>query len=122
MIYKKRELTEEAKIQLDKKNKKIFSKVSVWQAFKYIKPLSCQKIVDERKGKVCGAVLSPRITKYKVVLDCPKCKHCQAYVPKKVLEANLTVPKALTDNKGKNINALDVLTNKLQNAKDKNKQ
>lgn len=70
--------------EIQKRNKSRIEKINTWQAFKYVKPLTCQK-------DGCGAVLVAKELKLKVILQCPKCRSIQAYIPKSVLQSNLTI-------------------------------
>ena len=78
-----------------RKNKAILEKVKKWQSFQYVKPLICS-------NENCNeAVLKPKETKYRIMLQCPKCKRVQTYVPSKVLQIRLEVPDVLVRNQEK---------------------
>lgn len=77
-----------------KKNKRILEKVKLWQSFKYVKPLTCQ-------ASGCGEKLVPKETKFKVILQCPKCGASQPYVPKAVIDADLCIPGVLERNRSR---------------------
>ena len=63
-------------------NARILEKVLAWQKFPYVKPLTCK-----REG--CNANLVPVEKRRKIVLQCPKCKNVQPYVPRSIIEANI---------------------------------
>jgi hypothetical protein len=80
---------------IKRRNKYIREKVKTWQEFQYVKPLVCQ-------NEACNETkLKPKETKYRVMLQCPKCKKVQTYVPNKVLQIKLEIPDVLTRNQGK---------------------
>lgn len=87
--YKNPPMTQEQIGYQDKKNNSILKRVSLWQAFKFVKHLTCQ-----RDG--CGCELLPKRQKTKVVLQCPKCKNVQAYVPRAVLSSRLRILDQVT--------------------------
>jgi len=81
--------------ELEKRNEYIFEKVKTWQEFQYVKPLICS-------NQECNeAKLKPKKGKYRVMLQCPKCKKVQNYVPQKVLQIKLDIPQVLTRNQAK---------------------
>jgi len=84
----------------DKKNDSILKKVSLWQTFKFVKHLTCQK-------PGCGCDLVAKKNRYKVTLHCPTCKSVQSYVPKAVLASNLQIQDV---NTGKFIKDVSDLT------------
>jgi len=86
-------MTEEQQRLLKRKNKNILAKVKQWQEFPYIRPLVCQN------ESCLECKLKPKLTKYKVILQCPKCKKVQPYVPKIVLKTHLSIPDTLLKNK-----------------------
>lgn len=77
--YPKKYLTEDELKVVQEKNKLIIEKVKKWQCYPYVRPLCCQT-------EGCGEKLEPKDHKIKVILECPKCKAVQHYVPKAVLE------------------------------------
>lgn len=78
-------------------NKSIVDKVNQWQEFKYIKPLTCRN---------CDEKVYPKESHSKVILICPKCGAVQDYVPRVVLETNLSFPPVLKSNMARHIQAL----------------
>lgn len=81
--------------KMKKKNEFIKRKVEEWQNFPYVKPLVCDN-PDCNETK-----LKPKETKYRVILQCPKCRRVQTYVPAKVTQIELRQPKVLLDNQKK---------------------
>lgn len=73
----------------DKRSESILKKVNLWQEFKYVKHLTCQ-----RNG--CGCSLVPKKQRAKVVLQCPQCKNVQSYVPRAVLHSQLKILNPVT--------------------------
>jgi hypothetical protein len=79
--------------KLRRKNKIILEKVKMWQSFPYVKPLICQ-------NEACNSCkLKPKETKTRIMLQCPKCKKIQNYVPRIVLKTKLSIPDVLIKNK-----------------------
>lgn len=70
--------------EIQKRNKNLIDKINTWQEFRYIKSLICQ-----RDG--CGCPLVAKEYKMKVILQCPKCKAIQAYIPKSVMQIDLVI-------------------------------
>lgn len=79
--------------RLKQKNKTILEKVKQWQAFPYVKPMVC------RNEKCEDCKLKPKETKTRIMLQCPKCKKVQTYVPSVILKTNLSIPEVLLRNK-----------------------
>ena len=71
-----------------KRNKKIIEKVDEWQNFKYIKHLICN-------NTNCGCKLKPKEINGRVVLQCPKCREIQSYIPKAVLQTKFYISEKL---------------------------
>jgi len=88
-------LTEEDFKIIKNRNKGILDKVKIWQSFPYVKPLVCQN------NGCCECKLRPKMTKFKVILQCPKCRKVQPYVPKTVLKTHLSIPDILLKNKAR---------------------
>lgn len=81
--------------RLKKKNKAILEKVKQWQAFPYVRPMVC-------RNEACKNIkLKPKETRMRVMLQCPRCKKTQTYVPKVVLTTNLSIPEVLLRNKSR---------------------
>jgi hypothetical protein len=70
--------------ELKRKNKFLIEKINTWQSFKYVKPLTCQK-------DGCGCPLVAKEHRLKVILQCPKCKTIQAYIPRSVMQSDLVI-------------------------------
>ena len=87
-----RRLTEEQFKALKEYNKRVIKKVQDWQAFKFIKHLVC---ADES----CRTKLVPKEVNNKVILECPKCKEVQSYIPKVVLKTKFFFPLTLFKNR-----------------------
>ena len=79
--------------RLKKRNKAILEKVKQWQAFPYVRPMVC------RNENCNGAKLKPKETRMRIMLQCPKCRKTQTYVPKIVLTTKLSIPEVLLRNK-----------------------
>lgn len=79
--------------RLKKRNKAILEKVKQWQAFPYVRPLVC------RNEHCNGAKLKPKETRMRIMMQCPRCKKTQTYVPKIVLTTRLSIPEVLLKNK-----------------------
>ena len=90
---RKKKRTKEDLEQLKKKNKTILEKVKTWQEFPYVKPMIC------RNENCEGCKLKPKETKTRIMLQCPKCKKVQNYVPRIVLKTKLSIPDVLLRNK-----------------------
>lgn len=71
-----------------KKNKRILEKVAEWQDFKFIKHLVCN---DEN----CNTKLKAKELNGKVILQCPRCRSIQSYIPKAVLQTRFYVSNVL---------------------------
>jgi hypothetical protein len=97
-----KQMTQEQIEEQDKKNTSILRKVNLWQAFKFVKHLTCQK-------DGCGCELVPKKQRTKVVLQCPNCRNVQAYVPKSVLTSKL---KILDTSTGKFVDDVENLSGK----------
>jgi hypothetical protein len=89
---KPRRLSEEKLQAIKANNKKIIKKIQNWQAFKFIKHLVCS-LED------CKTKLEPKEVNYKVILECPKCKEVQSYIPKVVLKTKFFFPLTLFKNR-----------------------
>lgn len=88
--------------QLKKKNKSILEKVKTWQEFPYVKPMVCRNESCE------GCKLKPKETKTRIMLQCPKCKKVQNYVPRIVLKTRLSIPEVVLRNRGRYSASKDV--------------
>ena len=87
-------LTQEDIDRIKKRNRRIIDKVSLWQDFKYVKPLACKK--DD-----CDGILTPKESRLKVILRCPLCGFVQSYVPKTILKTKLSKPEVMLKHQGK---------------------
>jgi len=75
--------------EVAKRNKKIMAKVEEWQNFKYIKHLMCN-------NESCGTKLKAKEVNGRVILQCPKCREIQSYIPKSVLQTKFYMSTTLT--------------------------
>ncbi|RKZ96616.1 MAG: hypothetical protein DRQ40_00460 [Gammaproteobacteria bacterium] len=89
--YKQR--SEEEMNRLKQRNKNILEKVKQWQSFPYVKPMVC------RNEKCEECKLKPKETRTRIMLQCPKCKKVQTYVPNIILKTKLSIPGVLVRNK-----------------------
>lgn len=78
---------------LKKRNKTILDKVKFWQSFPYVHPMVC------RNEKCESCKLKPKEARTRVILQCPKCKRIQNYVPNIILKTRLSIPAVLLRNK-----------------------
>jgi len=79
-----KELSPEAK----KKNSKIIQKVTDWQNFKFIKPLTCNT-------DGCWSKFKAKEINGRVVLQCPRCRAIQSHVPKAVMQTRFYISNVL---------------------------
>jgi hypothetical protein len=73
-------------LTLAEKIKRTIEKVKVWQTFKYVKHLVCPR-------ENCGCKMIAKEMRGRVILQCPRCKTIQSYVPKSILKTQLVVFK-----------------------------